>query len=291
MSNSIRATAAATVALLLGMGVAVVCGQEAKVESTASLEPCATCHDALAPAFAQNAHARKALTVEACASCHGSGAKHADSGEKADISVPKGDAGAKLCLGCHGGDRAFHAARNGPHAKGSVTCTSCHSIHAGKATPLLKLSSASLCASCHPAEKAQFQKPFAHRLEVGGLECVSCHNPHGGRDQKSLRQTASGEVACFECHQDKRGPFVYPHTNEVVDACQSCHEPHGSNNKRMLTRASVDQLCLECHTGFPAGTLGSQPPSLHDIRSPRYRNCTTCHVAVHGSNSSPLLYK
>jgi predicted CXXCH cytochrome family protein len=84
---------------------------------------------------------------------------------------------------------------------------------------------------------------------------------------------------------------VFPHTGGVAGDCQSCHEPHGSNNGKMLIRASVDQLCLECHTTAPAGTLGSMQPSFHDLRSPRYRNCTTCHIAVHGSNSSPMLLK
>jgi predicted CXXCH cytochrome family protein len=71
----------------------------------------------------------------------------------------------------------------------------------------------------------------------------------------------------------------------------SCHEPHGSTNPMALTRPRVDQLCLECHSLIEGGTFGSQPPSFHDLRSPRYRNCTTCHVAVHGSNTSPMLLK
>ena len=58
-----------------------------------------------------------------------------------------------------------------------------------------------------------------------------------------------------------------------------------------LTRPTVSQLCLECHSPISGGTLGSQPPSFHDLLSPRYRNCTTCHVAIHGSNSSPELLK
>jgi hypothetical protein len=49
-------------------------------------------------------------------------------------------------------------------------------------------------------------------------------------------------------------------------------------------------VCLECHSnlGVPAsnsGTLGSTPPSFHNMAVPRYRNCTTCHVKVHGSNA------
>jgi predicted CXXCH cytochrome family protein len=71
----------------------------------------------------------------------------------------------------------------------------------------------------------------------------------------------------------------------------SCHEPHGSVKPSALTRTRVDQLCLECHSPITGGTLGSQPPSIHDLRSPRYRECTVCHVAIHGSNTSTLFLK
>ena len=58
-----------------------------------------------------------------------------------------------------------------------------------------------------------------------------------------------------------------------------------------LKRATVAQLCIECHSPLTTGTLGSQPPSFHNLRLPRYQNCTTCHVAVHGSNRDPQLLK
>jgi DmsE family decaheme c-type cytochrome len=120
---------------------------------------------------------------------------------------------------------------------------------------------------------------------------VSCHNPHGGQGEQSLKVDRSGEVVCVSCHAEKRGPFVFPHVTDVSGTCLSCHEPHGSTNPMALKRARVDQLCLECHSVFDGSTLGSQPPSFHDLRSPRYQNCTTCHVTVHGSNTSPLLLK
>lgn len=106
-----------------------------------------------------------------------------------------------------------------------------------------------------------------------------------------LKVDRSGEPVCVSCHTDKRGPFVFAHPALVAGTCLSCHEAHGSANPMMLSRARVSQVCLECHTGVPSGTVGSQPPSLHDLRSPRYQNCTTCHVAVHGSNSSPKLLR
>jgi predicted CXXCH cytochrome family protein len=71
----------------------------------------------------------------------------------------------------------------------------------------------------------------------------------------------------------------------------TCHEPHASNNMHRLKRATVSQLCLECHSPITGGTLGSQPPSFHNLLTARYQNCTTCHVAIHGSNRSPQLVK
>ncbi len=194
-------------------------------------------------------------------------------------------------MGCHQSQHSFEFASSGFHATASVTCDSCHSIHGAKATRLLREPVGTLCASCHPAQRSLFDKPYAHHLERGGLECTSCHNPHGGAGADSLKRTVAGEPACLSCHAEKQGPFVFTHVEGFAGNCLSCHEPHGSNNAKMLTRSQVSSLCLECHTTFPAGTLGPQPPSFHDLRSPRYANCTVCHVAVHGSNSSPLLWK
>jgi DmsE family decaheme c-type cytochrome len=148
-----------------------------------------------------------------------------------------------------------------------------------------------LCADCHSSEARSFAKPFGHELDRGGMRCIACHDPHGGPGEQSLKVDRSGESACVSCHAEKRGPFVFPHVSGVTGTCLSCHEPHGSSNPMALTRARVDQLCLECHSTVEHTTLGSQPPSFHDMRSPRYQNCTTCHVMVHGSNTSPLLLK
>jgi len=48
-------------------------------------------------------------------------------------------------------------------------------------------------------------------------------------------------------------------------------------------------LCLECHNG--AGTFGRQADGIltqspsHNMADPKYQNCTTCHVRIHGSNA------
>lgn len=64
----------------------------------------------------------------------------------------------------------------------------------------------------------------------------------------------------------------------------------------MLTRNEVRFTCLECHSNLgtisasatsnsqPA-PLGGVPPAFHDLRNPRFRNCTICHVKIHGSHA------
>jgi DmsE family decaheme c-type cytochrome len=278
----------AIAAISLGL-VGIAFAGAPPADPIAAYAPCSTCHEDLAKSFVTNPHAD---AKGACAACHGDGAKHAAEGDKTLIKVPAAIGDIKTCLGCHEGTKVLGRAGTGMHASASVACFTCHSVHgATQPTRLLKRPINTLCASCHLEQAGMFKKPFAHHLDGDAMTCASCHNPHGGRGLKSLKASRLGDGPCMTCHPDKQGPFVFSHVNGVNGNCLSCHEPHGSNNPMRLRRARVDQLCLECHTTLPAGNLGSQPPSFHDLRSPRYTNCTTCHVAVHGSNSSPLLLK
>ena len=105
-----------------------------------------------------------------------------------------------------------------------------------------------------------------------------------------IRAFAGNEPGCLQCHTDKRRPFAFEHAPMRLEGCGACHEPHGSANPRMLTRHEVRFVCLECHANVgvsaasnTASPLGSVPPSFHDLRSPRFQNCTICHQKVHGS--------
>ncbi len=293
MSAWLRVLIALSLPLALGLGVGWAAEPPA---GAAAFAPCSDCHDTLVPQFLANPHATATTRLVGkaiCEACHGDGTKHAENGgDKSLIKVPTGAEGAKVCISCHHDDPAFAHGATSFHGAAAVNCTDCHAVHAATATPLLKAKTAELCVSCHLEQKSLFGKPYAHRLGRGGIECTSCHNPHGGPGiDQNLKRTAAGELPCLSCHPETRGPFVFTHVTGIAGNCMSCHEPHGSNNDKMLTRAHVDQLCLECHTTLPAGLLGPQPPSLHDLRSPRYTNCTSCHVAIHGSNSSPMLYR
>jgi DmsE family decaheme c-type cytochrome len=275
--------------MLLGVAVAARAADDDREAS----EMCAVCHEAVVAEFNMTVHAPNRAGAPSCVTCHGDGAEHMDQdGDPELINVPRGASGAAMCLQCHGQINTMFSNRSA-HADAAVHCGSCHNVHSAHNEQPLQLVRASndLCADCHPSQAGSFKKPFGHDLDLGGLQCVSCHNPHGGQGEQSLKVDRSGDVACVSCHAEKRGPFVFPHVTNVSGTCMSCHQPHGSSNPMALTRARISQLCLECHSVFDGGTLGSQPPSFHDLRSPRYQNCTTCHVTVHGSNTSPLFLK
>ncbi len=263
---------------------------------------CGDCHEQ-SKTFGANPHGRAACDLPgdaACASCHGDGKAHMEAGgDKSLIKSLHGAEGAETCLTCHDVTTEHTSYRNGVHGvSDTVNCLTCHSVHTpnAKEPKLLAKRQTELCASCHqgPAS-AMRSKAYVHHLDRGGMTCASCHEPHGRRGEGALKLTRQGEAPCLSCHSEKRGPFVYEHggptTGGMTGGCLTCHEPHGSNNPKMLTRSRVDLLCLECHSTLAAGALGSQPPATHNLLLPRWRNCTTCHVAVHGSNRSPKLLK
>jgi DmsE family decaheme c-type cytochrome len=257
-------------------------------------EACASCHDELAAQLAATAHGLSQRGAPGCKACHGDGTAHMDAGgDKAKISKPAGAKGEAACRACHTALQDRVLPSGAAHPSGSVYCFDCHSVHGSKATDraLLTARPSDLCLTCHADQKAAFARPYGHNLENGGIRCVSCHNPHAGKGEKSLKLDHAGQGPCVTCHAEKRGPFVFAHAGDKAGSCMSCHEPHGSVKPSALTRTNVYQLCLECHSPTAGGTLGSQPPSIHDLRSPRYRDCTVCHVAIHGSNSSALFLK
>lgn len=278
--------------------------EQPAAEEAAAVPSCGDCHEIAAP-FTRNPHARGSVEAGVvpnaiCESCHGDGTAHMEAGGDTTLIVkPAGLSGSQTCLTCHDVTTDQKSRRGGVHANSAaVNCLTCHSIHHAEpaAQSLLARKEVEVCATCHATYVAGLRnKPFAHRVGRGGMECSSCHEPHKALDRQPVRRTRAGETACAECHTDKKGPFVFPHgANEVLEPgreCMNCHEVHGSNNPKQLRRANVWQLCTECHSPITGTTLGSQPPAFHNLNSPRYQQCTSCHVAVHGSNRSPQLFK
>jgi len=262
-------------------------GSAVFAQDPSSFEPsedCLECHDDIPELINKTVHAP--LFEVNCESCHGTSEEHMDEPEADNINTPLGGLGQKVCLSCH--QSSVHP----KHMSGTaqLTCSDCHDMHKHQKPNVALLSDTldATCLSCHLEHRSIENRPFGHKLGRGGMSCISCHQAHQRPGQVL---TASPEQMCLNCHAEKKGPFVFEHVQGVVGDCLSCHQVHGSSNPKQLTRTRVSQLCLECHSQTTQPIFGSQPPAIHDMRSPRYQNCTTCHGAIHGSNRSHLLLK
>ena len=268
---------------------------------------CKVCHADVWFNFYKNAHFKSIASGKlppdrtGCEGCHGPAQAHVAAGggkntipHAFSLMTPKQVL--DTCLRCHATDFNRANIRRSEHTLNDVACTSCHSIHHSP-TPryLLAKPQRELCYSCHANIRAQFDMPSKHRVNEGFMECSDCHNPHGafaatwGMGQtRMVEQSLGNEDACLKCHVDKRGPFVYEHPSVAVEGCETCHSPHGSMNAKLLRRPVVFTLCLECHNGMGSGTRNQGvdiQSARHNLLDPKFQQCTTCHVRIHGSNA------
>ena len=311
-------------ALILLLGAGLMANAEKHQEKKASTTPsqtvsqpkdnsqyvgadtCKGCHEDLFRNFETTPHwqtmldKRRGPQWQGCEACHGPGGAHVEGGgDKTKIITFKGmpsDQVSERCLNCHQfGEEHSNFARSA-HAKNNVSCIDCHSPHHSRERRALLVNrQPQLCYGCHQENRAEFARPFRHRVNEGLLMCSDCHNAHGGFLTRQLRATAAQDQVCFKCHVDKAGPFTFEHVPVKTEGCVYCHVPHGSNNPRLMRRSQVNLLCLECHTlvvdpgtADPTGTVAV--PSFHD-QSQKYQACTLCHQFIHGSNFSEVFFK
>ena len=262
-------------------------------------EQCKLCHQDLYDGFEKSPHFKTTLDThggashQGCEGCHGPGAAHiADPVDMTKIfSFKKQSARAinDRCLTCHASGKEQMNFSRSDHNKNDVSCLDCHSAHHAKDTEfLLVKTQPELCYGCHAQQKPQFAMPFHHRVNEGLIKCNDCHNPHGTTQGHQLRASAAQDVVCYNCHADKRGPFVFEHEVVKVEGCESCHTPHGSPNAHLLKMSNVNLLCLSCHTISFANAPGA--PSFHN-QAAQYQACTLCHSQIHGSNFSSVFFK
>jgi DmsE family decaheme c-type cytochrome len=252
---------------------------------------CAKCHADVASGFAGNPHTRIAQmhgkAAVACEDCHGAGRAHAESGgDKTKIVNPANATAREVdgkCLGCHQGQHANM--ERSAHGEAGVSCLGCHTIHNSKEDSLLKAPQPALCFPCHSDVRPQFSLAFHHKVNEGLVQCTDCHDPHGAKAGNSLQAASQQDMACVKCHENVAGPFVYEHGALKVQGCTACHTPHGGANPGLLNRAKVDTICMLCHSpavNFTAPTPAG--PSHNQAGQPG--PCTSCHTAIHGSNTS-----
>lgn len=200
---------------------------------------------------------------ETCSACHEKEHQEFRLSTHQRIAIPKGDARAEGCEMCHG-PGSLHVEASG-----------------GKSNIINPKKDPSICFSCHIEKKAEFKLPHHHPVLEGKMSCADCHSPHG-EEVRPWSATTLQDVneACFKCHKDQRGPFVWEH-EAVREGCTTCHKVHGSINDKMLV-ARDSNLCLRCHTQMDFPVIGK---SGHGGRLPA-GTCFSagCHTAVHGSN-------
>ncbi len=243
-------------------------------------DSCLECHDGVAAAIARTPHTM--TNRVSCEACHGAGDAHAKDPSPDNIRSFKGISAKQVvstCNRCHSDKHALMSS----HLSNGRACLECHSL--GHSTPftddgrrpkraLLKDVSSSLCTRCHAPQKAKMNRPFHHPSDDFDNVCLSCHDPHESRAELQ-RKAVDGK--CATCHPEAGGPFMYVHPGTQNDGCSECHDPHGSTNPNLLNRSTTRFLCLSCHT---------DTPEFHNMADPKFRRCTSCHSAIHGSNSN-----
>jgi DmsE family decaheme c-type cytochrome len=260
-------------------------------------ETCKTCHEDIfknfesTPHFVTTLDKKRGPEWHGCEACHGPGKEHVEGG--GDITkivnfkeLSREQASAR-CLSCHAESHAQSHFTASAHANSDVGCLDCHSPHHSKEPQrLLIQTQPQLCYGCHVTQKAEFAKPYRHRVDQGLILCSDCHNPHGTGTLRQVKTLPDGDAICYKCHADKRGPFIYEHVPVKTQGCSSCHTPHGSTNPRLLRVSQVNLLCLQCHTVPTQGPAGP----AHN-QSQKYQACTMCHMGIHGSNFSNVFFK
>ncbi len=263
-------------------------------------DTCIKCHDEESdfPVFsifktkhAQKTDPRTPFAGQQCESCHGPGAEHAKKVPEGQKQAPIVKFGAKsavppeiqnkICLGCHEGGKRIHWSMSA-HATNDVACASCHKVHVGKDAVRNKTTQSEVCFTCHKEQRAQIHRNSRHPIPEGKVACTDCHNPHGSAGEKLLVRDNVNDT-CYQCHMEKRGPFVRTH-QPVQENCVICHNPHGSTQPNLL-KVRPPFLCQECHEPTShRGSMGT-PGGTSTSANLMARGCLNCHTNIHGTNN------
>lgn len=262
---------------------------------------CLLCHDSAsdhpADGILHSPHAA-VMGQRQCEACHGPSVTHmvrGPDGVRPPPAVVFGSATPaparnEACLGCHQDTARLHWSGNA-HDFAEVSCSDCHTVHRARDPVLALETQPQVCFECHQRQRAEFLRPSRHPVQAAGLTsmtgalaCTDCHNPHGSATPSSLARSTLNET-CYDCHAEKRGPFLWEHA-PVREDCSNCHTPHGSNHANLLV-ARAPWMCQQCHVAaqHPGNVFsGTGVPPAGMAQQVLARNCMNCHTQVHGSN-------
>jgi len=263
--------------------------------------PCLTCHADLIKPDKSNHGCLKM----GCENCHQKGEGKTHPGQPGSIKLTQEMPG--LCFNCHD-EKAFK--EKIVHTPIS-NCTACHNPHKSAAPKLLVKDIPGLCYNCHDEKK--FRGKSGH-TNIG--MCTGCHSPHSSNIKKLLK--AEQPELCFSCHEKANFTKKYVHSIIATGGCTACHTPHASENPSLLSKDTVEAVCLECHIGKKDGRHivnipgkrihpinGIDPTTVKLIKVPDPKrpgkeieivdpknpgkefNCATCHNP-HSSDSPKL---
>lgn len=244
---------------------------------------CLECHSEYADNLAATFHSEADTRVEvSCISCHVNYKAHLEEPDPSNITIPSElDPFEELdvCSSCHFGQSESDFVHAGKHFTQGVNCSGCHTIHgnANVGTALLKSKNiVETCANCHRKQLNDFSLLSSHPVKAGAITCIDCHELFTDLGYTLAARSANG--ACYKCHTEMDGPFMYEHeaTRDfgLVDGgCLNCHIPHGSAFPNLL-KEPVQQLCQQCHV-LPPGHA-----TAHNSTT-----CLDCHIDIHGSDT------
>lgn len=296
MNNRLIVTVLLTLACML---VAPVLSAE-EAYSSKGADSCLMCHKAEKWGVMDIFHTKHGMLADPdapfsnmqCESCHGPSAAHMKAKKKSEVtpaivfgkgkSTPVSEQN-QACLSCHK-DHTGMGWFGSTHESVDVGCVSCHSVHVERDPVFDPLLQQEVCFDCHQRVRSDTFKSSGHGLRFGSLSCSDCHNVHDGNNEFLLTEDNVNDT-CFNCHAEKRGPFLWEHAPATED-CSLCHAPHGSNHPASLTKRPP-LLCQQCHSAeaHPGDAYTSE--DLDDRSRSRFlmsRGCMNCHSQVHGSN-------
>ena len=260
-------------------------------------EVCMGCHADKYETFMKSPHSAKGdprspASKGGCVACHGDGMAHVQAGGGRGVGgiinpISKNltsDAKNGICLTCHKGGHRMNW-EGSQHQAAGVACVNCHTMHQGKDKVRDNKTQPEVCFTCHKDKRTEILKQSHHPIKEGKVICSDCHNPHGSPGGPHNLVKATLNEVCYQCHADKRGPFLWEHP-PAREECTNCHVPHGSLHAPLL-KARAPWLCQECHSAnsHPSTAYtGTGIPQNGATQQLLANSCMNCHPMVHGSN-------
>ena len=150
----------------------------------------------------KHAYASEAVATHLCESCHGAGSIHVSRahGGKGFPPLTRFGRGAdraprqqqlSACLACHGSEGREGTPVGfigGAHDRGSISCSTCHSVHA-ESDPMRQFDQqAATCNRCHRSKMAAHPRFESAGLDIDAVRCSTCHDVHSANSAKSRQR-------------------------------------------------------------------------------------------------------